>query len=136
VSKAQCQCGRVELETLERPYAIVVCHCSACKRRTGSALGVGVYFNAASLKIAGKVSRFDRSVEDRIFSSFFCPNCGTSVYWRSDLHPDGVGIGLGCFEDPSEFSPDRSVWERKRLDWLQLESIPGHVEGRQSERLR
>ena len=133
---ARCACGALTLQVHDRPYATVICHCTACKRRTGSAIGVGVYFDVSAVTISGNATRYDRQVADRAFSSFFCPTCGTSLYWKTQLHPQGVGIALGCFDDPSAFVPDRSVWEATRLDWLHVDSIPGHIEGSKSARTR
>ena len=132
---ASCSCEKLCLVVGGEPYATVACHCTACKKRTGSAFGVGVYFEKAVVTISGHATRFERAVADRVFSTFFCPNCGTSVYWETELHPSGMGIALGCFQTP-DFVPDRSVWESAKLDWIGLGSIAGHIEGGRSERIR
>ena len=134
--RASCSCGDLRLDVTGDPYATVLCHCTACQRRTGSAFGVGVYFNAADVTISGATTQYDRQVENRVFRSFFCPRCGTSVYWRTDLHPQGIGIGLGCFTDPAAFRPDRSVWESRKLEWFDIDDIPGHIEGGRSASTR
>ena len=133
LNQAKCSCGSLCVTVAAEPYAVVICHCRACQMRTGSVLGVGAYFDRAEVEIEGDAKHFERAVEDRKFHSYFCPECGTSLYWESDLHPTGIGIALGCFEDPAAFTPSRSVWEVSKTDWLHLDSsVPGHVEGRRS----
>ena len=136
MATARCSCGALTAETTDSPYVTVICHCSECRKRTGSILGVGVYFERGKVTIQGEANGYTRTIEDRKFTSHFCPTCGTSLYWTTELHPDGIGIGVGCFDDPLEFLPDRSVWEENIPDWLSLETIPGHVQGGRSEQTR
>ena len=130
---AQCSCGRLSLTARAEPYAVVVCHCGACRKRTGSVLGAGAYFEQRDVTIQGEARRFERVIEERKFESSFCPDCGASLYWKTDLHPTGIGVALGCFEDPSAFFPSRSVWESRKARWLSVDAaIPGHLEGSRS----
>ena len=42
---AQCQCGAVRFKTpLPQPLALYICHCSDCRRQTGSAFGTSAIF--------------------------------------------------------------------------------------------
>jgi hypothetical protein len=37
---AACHCGQLRLEVEGDPSVVSICHCLACKRRTGSAFGM------------------------------------------------------------------------------------------------
>lgn len=42
---ARCQCGAVRFKTpLPQPLALYICHCSDCRRQTGSAFGTSAIF--------------------------------------------------------------------------------------------
>ena len=41
---AQCACGSASISVSGEPRMHGVCHCTNCKRRTGSAFGVSAYF--------------------------------------------------------------------------------------------
>lgn len=41
---AQCACGSTSIAVNGEPRMHSVCHCTNCKRRTGSAFGVSAYF--------------------------------------------------------------------------------------------
>ncbi|MCB1740191.1 MAG: GFA family protein [Gammaproteobacteria bacterium] len=131
---ARCSCGAVSVSVSAEPYAVVACHCSDCRRRTGAPFGVGVYFDRAQVSISGATGCFERpAAEGRKVRNYFCTTCGGPVYWRTDLHPDGVGVALGMFDEPERYTPTRSVFERHRSTWCRLDaSIPGHLEGRNS----
>ena len=38
--EAACHCGQLRLEVTGDPFAVSICHCLACQRRTGSAFGM------------------------------------------------------------------------------------------------
>jgi len=115
------------------PSAVVACHCIECQRRTGSVLGVGAYFPAERLTLSGETKQFARPTDSgQPFVTHFCPNCGTSVYWRADKLPGLVGVAVGAFADPSFPLPERSVWEQSRHAWVEVPSAQHHFpKGRQ-----
>lgn len=42
---ASCQCGAVTFKTpLPQPLALYICHCTECRRQTGSAFGSSAIF--------------------------------------------------------------------------------------------
>lgn len=132
--RARCACGGLKIEAKGEPYAVVVCHCRDCQRRTGSAFGAGVYFQAGEVELPEGARIYERAApEGRMVVNYFCRECGTSLYWTSDLHKDGVAIALGAFDDPSTFKPLRSVWEQSKAEWVHFdETLPGLAQGRGS----
>lgn len=53
---ARCCCGNCTIEVTGEPEMHGVCHCSNCKRRTGSAFGISSYFKNDQL--LNKVGEF------------------------------------------------------------------------------
>ncbi len=47
--KASCCCGACTIEIQGQPDLNAICHCSNCKKRTGSAFGWSVYFADAQV---------------------------------------------------------------------------------------
>ena len=51
----------------------------------------------------------------------FCPDCGSDVYYVINGKFDGlVAIPLGAFDDPYFGSPEYSVWEQRKHEWLEI----------------
>jgi len=135
---AQCGCGKLRVEVEGEPAAVVTCHCSHCQRRTGSVFGVGAYYPADKVNVSGASKLFVRpGAEGRKMRNHFCPECGSTLYWESDLVPGAVGVAVGGFMDPKFARPTRSVWEENMHHWVQLgPEIPSHSQGRASKPLR
>lgn len=116
---AHCSCGSVELVTRVEPVSVVACHCQACQRRTGSVFGVGAYFAEADVIVTGEIREYIRIADSgNPFHTYFCPTCGTSMFWRSNRNPGLVGVAVGAFADPSFPAPVRSVWEQSMHCWV------------------
>ena len=124
--KAECQCGQLSVQLPGPTTAVVACHCVACQRRSGSPFGVLAYYSADQVSIEGQAKRFERPTDEgNRFETFFCPNCGSTVYAKAGKHPTMIGVAVGAIADPDFQAPVRSVWEQSMHRWV---SIPGEAQ--------
>ena len=126
--EAACSCGELRLTAEGDPVRISMCHCLACKRRTGSAFGLQARFPVERVAISGRHVPYERisdAGEGRTFH--FCPDCGTTVFYTTESQPDLVAVPVGAFADPTFPPPTVSVWESRMHPWL---SLPGGIEHR------
>src|SRR5262245_7607374 len=124
--RAECQCGHLSIELPGLTPAVVACHCRDCQRRSGSPFGVLAYYPTDQITIVGEAKRFERpTAGGNVFETFFCPNCGSTVYARAGKHPTLIGVAVGAVADPSFQAPVRSVWEQSMHHWV---TIPGEVQ--------
>ena len=121
----RCQCGAVRYEHSGTPSAIYICHCRECQRQSASAFGVSVEVDKFGLRVIQGAPKFwtrDTDSGKRLRCAF-CPDCGTNLYFRGGKNPDVTGIAIGCFDDPHDMAPVRSVWEQSRHPWV---TVPAH----------
>jgi hypothetical protein len=100
-----------------------ICHCTNCKRRTGSAFGISAYFDRATVvSRTGEttVYAFHHAPQNHDQERHFCPKCGTTLFWYVSALPEKIGIAGGCFADDGLPDPTYSVTDRKRETWLTL----------------
>lgn len=127
MAEARCGCGALTVTLSDAVPAVVACHCIDCQRRTGSPFGVGAYYPATDVQIRGVATEFVRgTASGGVFRSYFCPTCGSSVYWKTDKHPTMLGIAVGAIADPKFPGPNRSVWEESKHDWVHMDSASQH----------
>ena len=119
--KAECQCGQLGIELPDTTPMVVACHCVDCQRRSGSPFGVLAYYPAGQVNVIGSAKRFERSTAaGGMFATFFCPECGSTIYAMASKHPSLIGVAVGAIADPNFQPPVRSVWERSMHRWVRM----------------
>jgi hypothetical protein len=119
---AQCQCGGLQVRVASEPVRVLVCHCHGCQRRTGSAFGLSAYFPKSDAVISGRSSAWSRTgATGKEFAAYFCPTCGTSLYWFLAADPDMIGIAAGAFADANFPGPSASYWEDRAHPWVHID---------------
>ncbi|HEY1706709.1 MAG TPA: GFA family protein [Rhizomicrobium sp.] len=119
--KASCCCGACAIEVEGEPALNALCHCSSCKRRTGSAFGWSAYFPDDRIVAKSGDLRVYAKGGDNPFQRSFCAKCGTTLFWKSqNFLPDQTGIAGGCFTGDPLPSPNLSANETGRCAWVSL----------------
>ncbi|MBI1889935.1 MAG: GFA family protein [Burkholderiales bacterium] len=98
-----------------------VCHCTNCKRRTGSAFGISAYFFRESIVATSgqmKVYAFHHAAQNHDQERHFCASCGTTLFWYISTQPKLIGIAGGCFADENLGEPTMSVSHGKKSGWV------------------
>ena len=122
---ATCACGDSSITVNAHPRMLGVCHCTNCKRRTGSAFGISAYFaRDAVVRQVGQthVYAFHHAAQDHDQARHFCSRCGTTLFWFVSALPDLIGIAGGCFAGEALPEPTFSVTDGQREPWV---SLPG-----------
>lgn len=118
---AQCSCGSLRATTKGEPLIVGICHCKACQRQTGALAASVAGFAKAQVEIEGESTAFDRHGDTgRNVRFYFCPRCGSSLFWEADGRPGWFFVAVGAFADPSFPPPSVSIFEASKHDWLQL----------------
>jgi hypothetical protein len=127
MANAQCRCGGLTLTLPESSRLVVACHCLDCQRRTGAPFSVGAFYPAETVTFAGTPKEFTRAAASGgKVHSYFCTNCGSTVYWKADNLPNFIGVAVGALADPKFPPPVRSVFEQSKHDWVHIDGAVEH----------
>src|SRR2546423_13713838 len=116
-----CRTVRYQVEGAPNDGVVGVCHCTFCKRRTGSAFGIYAYFEEGRVRITSGILRtyeYRSDETNRWIKIEFCPNCGTTVTWTGEWAPGKRAIGVGTLDDPDWIKPELHVFKRSALRWV------------------
>jgi hypothetical protein len=118
---ASCRCGQLRVIAEGDPVRVSVCHCLACQKRTGSVFSAQARWSAECVTIEGQSNSWTRTADSGQTTTYnFCPECGSTVHYTGGNFPDVVAIPMGAFDDPYIASPDYSVWERRKHEWVEI----------------
>jgi hypothetical protein len=126
--RAACACGKLSITCDGEPVRVSMCHCLACKQRTGSAFGWQARFPTERTRIEGASTTFVRRADSGNDVTFhFCPACGTTMYWQLHGMPEFVVVAAGAFADPAVFgAPVFSVYEARKNPWVNVPDDAEH----------
>jgi len=122
-----CVCGAVRFSAAGAPLRVTICHCSWCQRRTGTAFGTEVVFDAGQVAMTSPEIAHYRHVSDesgRWLEVEFCRRCGTNLGFTLEAAPGIRTLPAGTFDDPAWIRTDavkiRHVYLRSRREWSDL----------------
>jgi hypothetical protein len=118
---ASCRCGSLRAIASGDPVRISVCHCLACQKRTGSAFSAQARWPADCVEITGPSKQWQRTADSGQTATYhFCSDCGSTVYYVCANYPDVIAFPLGALDDPYIGTPDYSVFERRKHEWIDI----------------
>lgn len=124
IHQGGCHCGAVRYQTTGQPVKAAVCHCRYCQTRTGSAFGVNAYFPDDKVQVlSGRLKNYRFTTESgRSFTTRFCVDCGTNLFWTLEMTPGLVGVAAGSFDPPTFWFPiSREIFTRSAAPFVQTD---------------
>lgn len=131
-SKGSCLCGAVRFVIDGNFEGFFLCHCSRCRKDTGSAHAANLFAQAAKLTfLSGEdhVRVFD--LPETRHGKAFCATCGSAL---PRLQGDGTSllVPAGSLDTPVDIAPnahilwaDRANWDDGLANVVRLDGLPG-----------
>lgn len=119
-----CLCGAVRYEFTGEFQGFFLCHCSRCRKGTGSAHAANLFSKSADLVwLSGAEKIATYSVEGTRHQRSFCTACGSAV---PRAHPHGgIVAPAGSLDTPLDVKPTAHICCASRADWDdRLEDAP------------
>ncbi len=128
--KGSCLCGAVHYEVTGDPQRFYHCHCSRCRKASGTGHATNLMMTNAKLVFTAGESlvKSYKLPEAKRFTRQFCGNCGSSVA-RNVPEIGAVVIPAGSLDDETPIKPQARIFWDSRTDW----SCDGDALPRQSE---
>ncbi len=126
-----CQCGACRYTaTWEQPEEMYLCHCSRCRKETGTSHGANVFIKDAQFlwKQGSNNITFYR-IENTKKERAFCTSCGSPVPIQLDERT--WTIPAGSLDDDTFLTPtahifygSRASWEDKKTNLKRFDGLP------------
>jgi hypothetical protein len=130
VLRGSCLCGAVAYEVRAPFLEFAHCHCSRCRKATGSSHATNLYVSPDRLSwLSGQdaVARFDLP-SARSFATTFCRNCGGPLphHTRSGRV---IVVPAGSLDDVPGLKPRAHIFWHSRAPWTSdAAGLPGFDE--------
>ena len=112
-----CLCGQVKYRLTTEPGAFGYCHCTSCRKASGSAHAANAPVDRSSFQLLqGKsLVREFQSSPDKFRA--FCSNCGSPLYAYLTAMPEVLRIRLGTLDTPFLKQPQAHTWVSDKAPW-------------------
>jgi len=128
--KGSCLCGAVRYEVAGEPKRFYHCHCTRCRKATGTGHASNMFMQPAALKwLSGEEQiRSFKVPEAKRFTNSFCATCGGRVP-RQVKDSDIVVIPAGSLDDEAPMQPQARIFAESRAAWSCADDVvPVHPE--------
>lgn len=128
--KGSCLCGAVKFEVVGEPRRFYHCHCTRCRKATGTGHASNLFLQPGMLKwLSGEEQiRGFKLPEAKRFTNHFCATCGGRLP-RQIKDSDMVMIPAGSLDDAAPIKPQARIFSGSRADWSCVDDeIPAYPE--------
>lgn len=120
--KGSCLCGSIEFSIEHGVTDIIHCHCSLCRKASGSAYATNGFINARDLKLSDKNNTltFYESSEGK--RKYFCKVCGAPIYSSNSQSPERYRLRLGALDSDIAERPISHNFVTSKANWEDLDA--------------
>lgn len=103
-----CSCGEVRYTVRGEPTKVGICHCTECRRETGSVFLAYADWPSDKFEVSGDFETYS--------GRSFCSRCGSRLFHLSEGQAE---ICIGSLDQaPTHLAPSQEGWIKRREEWL------------------
>jgi len=130
-----CLCGAVRYEIPAGALgAIVLCHCSQCRKAQGCAFAANAPVPAADFRLLAGADALRAYASSPGKWRSFCGRCGSPIHSHRDGAPEWVRLRIGTLDTPIAARPSAHIHVASKAGWWdirdELPQYPGLEPGR------
>jgi hypothetical protein len=120
--KGSCLCGAIKVEIIGPMSDIIHCHCSLCRKNSGTAFATNGFVNASEFNVIdldSKLGFYEFKVGKK---RHFCTTCASPIFSSNADNPTKLRIRLGLLDSPITERPTSHNFVSSRANWEDLDA--------------
>jgi hypothetical protein len=130
VITGQCLCGSVRYRIEGDPLAMYHCHCSQCRRASGSSFATNVLVRREAFALvagADALAAFESSPGKR---RHFCSRCGSPLFSADEATPQIFSVRSGTLDGDPGVRPGAHIHVTSKAPWFEItDPLPRKPQG-------
>jgi len=127
-ARGSCLCGAVRYELTQAPVWSHSCHCSRCRKTSGSGCASNLFFPMDALRFTegeDRIASFKPPEAER-FTHFFCTTCGSTLPFNNPQRKL-AGVPMGTLDDDPGMAPRAHIFVGSKAPWDEIaDDLPQH----------
>ncbi|MGB0936249.1 MAG: GFA family protein [Colwellia sp.] len=117
----KCLCGEVEVKISGGISDIIHCHCSLCRKNSGTAYATNGFVKASEFKITRGEEHLSQFAFKPGKIRYFCSCCGSPVYSANAQDPSRYRLRLGILDSDIKERPLSHNFVTSKANWDDLD---------------
>ncbi|MBU1308022.1 MAG: GFA family protein [Gammaproteobacteria bacterium] len=117
-----CLCGEVTVEISGPISSIIHCHCSLCRKSSGTAFATNGFVQTADFAVLKGAEQLNQFAFKPGRLRHFCRNCGSPVYSSNAEDPTRIRIRLGIINTDISERPLSHNFYSSKANWEDLDA--------------
>lgn len=118
----KCLCGKVEIKIKGGISDIIHCHCSLCRKNSGTAFATNGFIDSADFEITSGEKDLSIFSFKPGRNRYFCSNCGSPIYSSNEHDPARFRIRLGILDSDIVEKPISHNFVSSKANWEDLDA--------------
>ncbi|WP_173122597.1 GFA family protein [Pseudaquabacterium terrae] len=123
--RGSCLCGGVRFEIADASGPFELCHCSRCRKATGSAFLPGLRVQRAHVAFVqglDLITTYEAPILEGppAYKACFCSRCGSPVP-DPDPNASSIDVAAGVLDDDPGLRPERHIFVECKAPWSFIE---------------
>ena len=120
VASGSCLCGGIRYSVRGELGAMVVCHCSRCRKANGTAFQAVVPIATAGFELLEGAELLAGYESSPGVHRMFCRRCASPLYSRRDAMPELLRLRVGSLDTPLSAGPAMHIFVGSKADWYEI----------------
>lgn len=120
--QGSCLCGAIQVEISGAISDIIHCHCSLCRKNSGTAYATNGFINSSEFKLIdaeNKIGFFEFKPGKK---RHFCTVCASPIYSSNADNPSKLRIRLGLLDSDISERPLSHNFVASKANWDELDA--------------
>jgi hypothetical protein len=123
--RGSCLCGKVRYELRGMPLSMYYCHCSMCRKATGSSFATNALVHESDFVVTSGLNFVKTFQSSPGEFRHFCSACGSPLYAHAAAWGPKLSIRCGGLDDDPVIRPTAHIHVASKAPWLDiLDQIP------------
>ena len=120
--RGSCLCGAIKIELNGIISDIIHCHCSLCRKNSGTAYATNGFINSSEFSVIDPENKLGFYEFKKGKKRHFCTTCASPIYSSNDENPDKLRIRLGILDSQIKERPISHNFVDSKASWDNLDA--------------
>ena len=118
--KGSCLCDGVKYEIDSELAAVTNCHCSLCRKMSGSAFASGATIPTSSFRLVTGQELLKEWESSPGYHRVFCGRCGSPILKRKAKDPDSLRLRVGTLDGDPGVKMSKHIHVDSKAPWVEI----------------